>query len=187
MWLSAMELDVHDADLLFELIDHPDDGESTLSAEELVAGVGRLKGSARRLDMEVLHRDVKELKTHFCDSHAPEMLLQLANLRRDVQSLCGLAGGSAAHGLSHRRLAPAAEEPSASRSRSPGHDPRDVAKRIGHGRRGEKSQAPPALSHHFALTNLQLDGIAAAVTNSGSGQPLIIHETSGISSMDETV
>merc|ERR1719282_849813 len=47
-WLSAMELDVRDADKLFTLID---DGDEALTAEELVKGVGRLKGPAKSIDV----------------------------------------------------------------------------------------------------------------------------------------
>ncbi|CAE8686333.1 unnamed protein product [Polarella glacialis] len=60
-WLSAMELDVTDSKLVFDLLirSNPDssppgkqDGE--LSAEDLVRGVSKLKGSARSLDMATL-------------------------------------------------------------------------------------------------------------------------------------
>jgi len=53
-WLSAMELDVRDADSLFQLID--DDGDGQLTAEELIKGAGRLKGAARSIDVAMMWR-----------------------------------------------------------------------------------------------------------------------------------
>eukprot|EP00440_Ansanella_granifera_P076684 gb/GFBE01083210.1/.p1 GENE.gb/GFBE01083210.1/~~gb/GFBE01083210.1/.p1 ORF type:complete len:598 (+),score=137.89 gb/GFBE01083210.1/:1-1794(+) len=50
-WLAAQELNVSDADVLFELICGRDE---ELSAEGLVAGVGRLKGPARSFDLAIL-------------------------------------------------------------------------------------------------------------------------------------
>jgi len=50
-WLAAMELDVDDVDHLFTLID---DGDEMLSAQELVQGVARLKGTARSIDVATM-------------------------------------------------------------------------------------------------------------------------------------
>lgn len=50
-WLAAMELDVRDAELVFCLVD---DGDNKISAEELVNGFARLKGSAKSLDLFTL-------------------------------------------------------------------------------------------------------------------------------------
>jgi len=50
-WFAAQELDAGDADLLFSLLDN---GDSTLTAEELVVGVSRLKGAARNIDLHGL-------------------------------------------------------------------------------------------------------------------------------------
>lgn len=50
-WLAAMELDVVDAKLLFELID---DGDNQICAQELLEGVARLKGTARSIDLLTL-------------------------------------------------------------------------------------------------------------------------------------
>mmetsp|Transcript_18917 Transcript_18917/g.33336 ORF Transcript_18917/g.33336 Transcript_18917/m.33336 type:complete len:553 (+) Transcript_18917:42-1700(+) len=47
-WLAAMELDIRDAELVFDLID---DGDGTISAPELVRGFAKLKGTARSVDM----------------------------------------------------------------------------------------------------------------------------------------
>merc|ERR1712034_25122 len=52
-WLAAQGLDASDADKLFLLLD---DGNNSLTAEELVKGVSRLKGAARNLDLVVLMR-----------------------------------------------------------------------------------------------------------------------------------
>jgi len=57
-WFSAMGLDVHDARTLFSLLD---DGDRTLTVDELTRGVAWLKGPARALDIAVLHRDIAHL------------------------------------------------------------------------------------------------------------------------------
>jgi len=48
IWLAAQELEVEDVDLLFDLLD---DGDGTISAQELTKGVARLKGSAKSIDL----------------------------------------------------------------------------------------------------------------------------------------
>jgi len=48
MWLSAQELDVMDADLLFDLLDN---GDGEITGRELIGGVARLKGPARSIDL----------------------------------------------------------------------------------------------------------------------------------------
>jgi len=47
-WLSSMGLDVNDVDTLFETLDG---GDGKVTAEELVVGAGRLKGTARSIDL----------------------------------------------------------------------------------------------------------------------------------------
>eukprot|EP00928_Gymnodinium_smaydae_P049059 TRINITY_DN32893_c0_g1_i1.p1 TRINITY_DN32893_c0_g1~~TRINITY_DN32893_c0_g1_i1.p1 ORF type:complete len:575 (+),score=99.80 TRINITY_DN32893_c0_g1_i1:57-1727(+) len=59
LWLSSMDLDTSDAETLFDLIDHSEDG--LLSFQELVSGVARLKGAARSIDVVVLMRRHAEL------------------------------------------------------------------------------------------------------------------------------
>jgi len=54
-----MDLDVEDALVVFELVDADSDGR--LTAEELVAGVSRLMGDARNLDLVVLMREQREI------------------------------------------------------------------------------------------------------------------------------
>mmetsp|Transcript_79485 Transcript_79485/g.140286 ORF Transcript_79485/g.140286 Transcript_79485/m.140286 type:complete len:571 (+) Transcript_79485:81-1793(+) len=50
-WLAAQQLSFRDADILFSLLD---DGDSALTADELIRGVERLKGPAKALDMALL-------------------------------------------------------------------------------------------------------------------------------------
>jgi len=59
-WLAAMELQVNDVDKIFSLLcgDGEDDG---MTADELVMGVGKLKGAARSLDLHVMMGEQKEL------------------------------------------------------------------------------------------------------------------------------
>merc|ERR1740130_2353154 len=49
--LSAMELEIRDADLVYDLTD---DGDHHLSAKEMVYGFSRLKGNARSIDIMAL-------------------------------------------------------------------------------------------------------------------------------------
>merc|ERR1712167_435516 len=58
--LGAMDLSVGSADLLFSLIDL--DGNGDLTLEELVKGVGRLKGDAKSWDVLNLIRIVTDLQ-----------------------------------------------------------------------------------------------------------------------------
>jgi len=52
-WMAAYEIDVTDVELLFCLMD---DGDGTISANELVTGVSRLKGYARSMDLHAMNR-----------------------------------------------------------------------------------------------------------------------------------
>jgi len=89
VWISAMGLDVSNASTVFEQLTHQL-GVEDLSAEELVVGVSRLKGSARNMDMSILRNENLELrkivtnlkekvkaldeyysKAEFADSHGP--------------------------------------------------------------------------------------------------------------------
>mmetsp|Transcript_114107 Transcript_114107/g.227063 ORF Transcript_114107/g.227063 Transcript_114107/m.227063 type:complete len:544 (-) Transcript_114107:882-2513(-) len=67
-WLSSMGLDVDDVETLFELFAG---GDSKVTAEELVVGAGRLKGSARSIDLMTFvtryrhdHEQIIELLKH---------------------------------------------------------------------------------------------------------------------------
>jgi hypothetical protein len=57
-WLQAMELDVLDAKLLFQLVDNND---HKLSADELVSGFSRLRGPARSLELAICMNDINRL------------------------------------------------------------------------------------------------------------------------------
>jgi len=56
-WLSSMELDVHDVEAVFDLIDN---GDGKLTAEELVLGASHLKGAARNIDIALLLKGFKQ-------------------------------------------------------------------------------------------------------------------------------
>merc|ERR1712232_701073 len=56
LWLSSMDIDAADADVLFGLLDT---GDGSLELKEIIQGVSRLKGPARSLDLNVLMRDLK--------------------------------------------------------------------------------------------------------------------------------
>jgi len=58
-WLSAMELDVSDLEMLFEFLDTDRDGR--LRLPDLVDGIGKLKGHARKTDLIALHHHNHEL------------------------------------------------------------------------------------------------------------------------------
>jgi Ca2+-binding EF-hand superfamily protein len=69
LWLSAMDMDVGDVDSLFTLLDDSHDG--ILGAEELVDGIGKLKGPARSLDVHILIRKLSDFEhrlNHLCSS-----------------------------------------------------------------------------------------------------------------------
>ena len=57
-WLAAYELNVFDVALLWDLVD---DGDNSLTAEELLTGIARLKGAARSLDLHELMQDIEAL------------------------------------------------------------------------------------------------------------------------------
>lgn len=57
-WLSAMELEVSDPDLLFDFLD---DGDENITVAELIDGVARLKGAARNIDVVALMHNVNKL------------------------------------------------------------------------------------------------------------------------------
>jgi hypothetical protein len=57
-WLESMDLDASNADLLFTLIKQ--DGSRTISVDELIKGVARLKGAARSIDVQMVIRALQE-------------------------------------------------------------------------------------------------------------------------------
>merc|ERR1712012_677151 len=78
--LAAMELEVGDAKALFDFLRAQD--HDTISLQELVAGVQRLKGTARSIDVVALMRKVLNIESVMqdcCD--------RLANLKKEQQSM----------------------------------------------------------------------------------------------------
>lgn len=61
-WLAAMDLQIADPNALFDMVIGEHDEEGTINAEQLVRGVGRLKGAARSTDMHTLSAEVKKLQ-----------------------------------------------------------------------------------------------------------------------------
>jgi len=73
-WLSAMELDVSDLEMIFQLLDEDEDGR--LSRNDLVQGISRLKGHARRTDMNFLmHHHHAELRKMLSDIRSEQSRL----------------------------------------------------------------------------------------------------------------
>merc|ERR1712098_523255 len=61
-WLSAMEIEVGDANALFDLLD---DGDGKITVDELVRGVSRLRGAARSIDVVTVMCQVSNMKQTF--------------------------------------------------------------------------------------------------------------------------
>jgi len=53
-WLTSMNLDISDGTLLFDLIDAGRDQDGKIDKEELIAGIARLRGPARSVDIKAL-------------------------------------------------------------------------------------------------------------------------------------
>eukprot|EP00930_Biecheleria_cincta_P094926 TRINITY_DN8664_c0_g1_i1.p1 TRINITY_DN8664_c0_g1~~TRINITY_DN8664_c0_g1_i1.p1 ORF type:complete len:596 (-),score=97.56 TRINITY_DN8664_c0_g1_i1:90-1877(-) len=60
-YMAVIDLDVHQMESLFRLLD---DGDGKISCEEFTMGVMRLKGHARSLDVVAIEHDVKRLERH---------------------------------------------------------------------------------------------------------------------------
>ncbi|CAK9033230.1 Voltage-dependent T-type calcium channel subunit alpha-1I (Voltage-gated calcium channel subunit alpha Cav3.3) (Ca(v)3.3) [Durusdinium trenchii] len=75
IWLSAMELDVRDVRQLFDLLDRTGDSDGTLSAEELVMGIAKLRGPARSIDINAVM------------FHQEKFEKELENMKNDLQRL----------------------------------------------------------------------------------------------------
>lgn len=58
-WMAAMELDVSDGKLLFDLLSNGDDD---ITVDELVDGVAKLKGAARSIHMQTLIRQASRIE-----------------------------------------------------------------------------------------------------------------------------
>merc|ERR1712232_471649 len=85
MWLGAQELNVSDAELVFNLLDAS--GDQEISAEELIQGVGKLKGAARAIDLACLARDTKHLAS------------AVGELRDRIAELCQHSGAPEARSV----------------------------------------------------------------------------------------
>merc|ERR1712032_160260 len=94
-WLAAQDLDSSDVDTMFLLLDDAvgvTDG--TITKDELIKGVSHLKGSARSIDLLILMRDVKQLKTmvdQICAKQGDALATYKACVRTDegVHSVAG--------------------------------------------------------------------------------------------------
>jgi len=58
-WLASMELVPGDVDLLFRMMD---DGNGTLTVDEMIRGVAKFKGSARNIDLHILLAEQQRLR-----------------------------------------------------------------------------------------------------------------------------
>lgn len=61
LWLSAMELEVNDSKVLFNLLDN---GDGKITVGELVRGVARLRGSARSIDLIALAGKLRSIESN---------------------------------------------------------------------------------------------------------------------------
>lgn len=60
-YLSALELETHEVESMFMLLD---DGDGSISSEEFLSGIVRLKGQARSLDVLLLLHENKKIAAH---------------------------------------------------------------------------------------------------------------------------
>eukprot|EP00929_Paragymnodinium_shiwhaense_P116324 TRINITY_DN8577_c0_g3_i1.p1 TRINITY_DN8577_c0_g3~~TRINITY_DN8577_c0_g3_i1.p1 ORF type:complete len:654 (-),score=150.91 TRINITY_DN8577_c0_g3_i1:138-2099(-) len=67
-WLAAQDINISDADLVFQLADtDEDEGESRLSAEELVRGLSKVKGTAKSMDMVAVSYTIQRMERKLND------------------------------------------------------------------------------------------------------------------------
>jgi len=66
-WLGSMSIDVADADLVFSLLD---DGDGSLTADELVREAARLKGPAKNVDIQNIIRRMSQQDALLRDIYA---------------------------------------------------------------------------------------------------------------------
>merc|ERR1712046_405026 len=57
-YLSSLDLEIHEYQLLFDLLD---DGDGVITYDEFIEGLSRLKGQARTLDLVALQLDLKKV------------------------------------------------------------------------------------------------------------------------------
>jgi len=58
LWMSELGVNVEDSEHLFELLD---DGDGTVSCEDFVRGISKLKGEARAQDLVPVVKDCKRI------------------------------------------------------------------------------------------------------------------------------
>jgi hypothetical protein len=86
-WLAAMDLEVSDADVVFEMVDR---GDHRISVVEFVDGLTRLKGAARSIDLVQVLRLVRNITTiaqEVAENIGCEKALDLSSLKPSAQSL----------------------------------------------------------------------------------------------------
>eukprot|EP00434_Breviolum_minutum_P006944 symbB.v1.2.006130.t1/scaffold365.1/size219215/5 len=98
IWLSAMELDVRDVRQLFDLLDRTGDSDGTLSAEELVMGIAKLRGPARSIDINAVmfHQEKFDMALKDLGGWVAQ-----TDMKTDLQRLQGRFAGKAKAGLQH--------------------------------------------------------------------------------------
>lgn len=101
-WLASMDLDVEDAGVVFQLVDA--DGDGRLTAEELVAGVSRLMGDARNLDLLVLMREQKEIMHLIQDEVIPKLDVAVGTSAQTTRSTVSHLGNTRLAGIGGRVL-----------------------------------------------------------------------------------
>ncbi|CAK0890832.1 unnamed protein product [Prorocentrum cordatum] len=69
-WLSSMDMDPGDADIMFDLLRGDDD---LISVEELITGIGRLRGPARSIDMRRLLAKLEEQRGTDANTQFPHL------------------------------------------------------------------------------------------------------------------
>eukprot|EP00929_Paragymnodinium_shiwhaense_P103177 TRINITY_DN6648_c0_g5_i1.p1 TRINITY_DN6648_c0_g5~~TRINITY_DN6648_c0_g5_i1.p1 ORF type:complete len:719 (-),score=134.08 TRINITY_DN6648_c0_g5_i1:115-2271(-) len=119
-WLAAQEIEVKDADLVFQMVDFNGDGR--LSVEDLVRGFARLKGPAKAMDVVTVVHGANRLESLLVT--VDERLQDLERRAHDpavmTQALLPLSGGSPSAscrgGLSEDRAAPFAKRPTKQRT-----------------------------------------------------------------------
>lgn len=83
-WLAAMEMEIRDAEFVFDLLD---DGDGRMSAKEMVLGFSRMKGTARSLDIMALVSLTRKALSK----------LELLHQKHDKQYQAHMAGIRALH------------------------------------------------------------------------------------------
>eukprot|EP00929_Paragymnodinium_shiwhaense_P103171 TRINITY_DN6648_c0_g2_i1.p1 TRINITY_DN6648_c0_g2~~TRINITY_DN6648_c0_g2_i1.p1 ORF type:complete len:652 (-),score=77.51 TRINITY_DN6648_c0_g2_i1:72-2027(-) len=79
-WLAAQEIEVKDADLVFQMVD--DEGDQRLSPEELVRGFARLKGPAKSMDLVAVIHATLRVEQRIVDLMESVMKLRLDPAQR---------------------------------------------------------------------------------------------------------